>query len=97
MTDPDATPTGVTPTELSPAEPTGPEQGDRTTIDVVGVRELSADEARELSFGRRIAGGEPAGTAAAPVAAFAPDGTLVALLADDDGARSRPVLVLAPA
>jgi len=62
-----------------------------------GVRELSADEARELSFGRRIAGGEPAGTAAAPVAAFAPDGTLVALLADDDGARSRPVLVLAPA
>src|SRR5450830_1294927 len=63
-----------------------------------GVRELSADEARELSFGRRIAGGEPAGTADAPVAAFAPDGTLVALLADDDdGARSRPVLVLAPA
>lgn len=61
-----------------------------------GVRELSADEARELSFGRRIAGGEPAGTAEAPVAAFAPDGTLVALLADD-GARSRPVLVLAPA
>jgi len=62
-----------------------------------GVRELSADEARELSFGRRIACGEPAGTADAPVAAFAPDGTLVALLADDDGARSRPVLVLAPA
>jgi len=31
------------------------------------------------------------------VAAFAPDGTLVALLADDDSARSRPVLVLAPA
>jgi tRNA pseudouridine55 synthase len=61
-----------------------------------GVRELSADEARELSFGRRIASGEPAGTADAPVAAFAPDGTLVALLADD-GARSRPVLVLAPA
>ena len=62
-----------------------------------GVRELSADEARELSFGRRIASGEPAGTADAPVAAFAPDGTLVALLADDDGVRSRPVLVLAPA
>ena len=38
MTDADATPTGVTPTELSPAESTGPEQGDRTTIDVVGVQ-----------------------------------------------------------
>jgi len=31
------------------------------------------------------------------VAAFAPDGTLVALPAAGAGARSRPVLVLAPA
>jgi tRNA pseudouridine55 synthase len=61
------------------------------------VRGLTADEARELSFGRRIpASSEVTGTAEAPVAAFAPDGTVVALLADDAG-RSRPVLVLAPA
>lgn len=62
------------------------------------VRELSADEARELSYGRRIVAGTAglAGSAISPVAAFAPDGTLVALLADEDG-RSRPVLVLAPA
>lgn len=61
------------------------------------ARELTAAEARELSFGRRVAA-DPAlpGTAAAPVAAFAPDGTMVALLADD-GDRARPVLVLAPA
>ncbi len=61
------------------------------------VRELTAEETRELSFGRRIAASEgPVGTPDAPVAAFAPDGTLVALLADEAG-RSRPVLVLAPA
>lgn len=61
------------------------------------ARDLTDDEARELSFGRRIdASPEAAGTPTAPVAAFAPDGTLVALLADDAG-RSRPVLVLAPA
>lgn len=59
------------------------------------ARELTADEARELSFGRRISA-SGAGTVEAPVAAFAPDGTVVALLADDAG-RARPVLVLAPA
>ncbi len=58
-------------------------------------RELTADEARELSFGRRVAA-SGAGTADAPVAAFAPDGRLVALLADA-GPHARPVLVLAPA
>jgi tRNA pseudouridine55 synthase len=62
------------------------------------ARELTADEARELSFGRRI-GADPAepATAAAPVAAFAPDGELVALLADEPSGRARPVLVLRPA
>jgi tRNA pseudouridine55 synthase len=61
------------------------------------VRDLTEDEARELSFGRRVAASaDLVGTAQAPVAAFAPDGTLVALLADD-GDRCRPVLVLAPA
>jgi tRNA pseudouridine55 synthase len=61
------------------------------------ARDLTQDEARELSFGRRVAASAHlVGTAKAPVAAFAPDGTLVALLADD-GDRCRPVLVLAPA
>lgn len=55
------------------------------------VRELTADEARELSFGRRIAAGGQPETAAA----FAPDGTLVALLTDK-GAQARAVLVFAP-
>ena len=60
------------------------------------ARELTADEALELSFGRRI-GPSGAGTVEAPVAAFAPDGTVVALLADEPSGRARPVLVLAPA
>jgi tRNA pseudouridine55 synthase len=63
-------------------------------------RELSQDEATEISFGRRIAAGEAAGTPEAatadkPAAAFAPDGTLVALLADA-GSYAKPVLVFAP-
>jgi tRNA pseudouridine55 synthase len=69
------------------------EQAARATFP---VRELSADEARELSFGRRVGAGPVRGTREAPVAGFAPDGTLVALLADEAG-LARPVLVLAPA
>ena len=71
----------------------GVEQAARATFP---VRELSADEARELSFGRRVPAGPVRGTREAPVAGFAPDGTLVALLADEAG-LARPVLVLAPA
>jgi tRNA pseudouridine55 synthase len=63
-------------------------------------RELTAEEATEISFGRRIAAGAPAGsaesaTADRPAAAFAPDGSLVALLADS-GSFAKPVLVFAP-
>ena len=63
-------------------------------------RELSAEEATEISFGRRIAAGAGAGTPDAatadkPAAAFAPDGSLVALLADAGG-YAKPVLVFAP-
>ncbi|MDQ0850976.1 tRNA pseudouridine55 synthase [Arthrobacter sp. B3I9] len=63
-------------------------------------RELSDEETTEISFGRRIAAGPAAGTADAatadaPAAAFAPDGTLVALLADA-GSYAKPVLVFAP-
>ena len=63
-------------------------------------RELSEDEATEISFGRRIPAGVAAGTPEAatadkPAAAFAPDGSLVALLADA-GSYAKPVLVFAP-
>ncbi len=58
------------------------------------VRELDAQEAATLSYGRRIAaGGAEDG---ATVAALAPDGTLVALL-EDQGPHARPLLVFAPA
>lgn len=60
------------------------------------VRELSEDEAVELSFGRRIPASHSdtgAGTATV-TAAFAPDGSLVALL-KDAGAVAKPELVFA--
>ncbi|MHA7270016.1 tRNA pseudouridine(55) synthase TruB [Arthrobacter sp. HLT1-20] len=60
------------------------------------VRELTAEEAVELSFGRRIpASAAGTHTVQAPAAAFAPDGTLVALLADA-GKYAKPVLVFPP-
>jgi tRNA pseudouridine55 synthase len=61
-------------------------------------RELTAEETTEISFGRRIAadaGSPGAATADHPAAAFAPDGSLVALLADS-GNFAKPVLVFAP-
>jgi tRNA pseudouridine55 synthase len=63
-------------------------------------RELTVEETTEISFGRRIAAGAPAGSPEAatverPAAAFAPDGSLVALLADS-GTYAKPVLVFAP-
>lgn len=63
-------------------------------------RQLSAEETTEISFGRRIAAGAAPGSPAAatadhPAAAFAPDGSLVALLADA-GNFAKPVLVFAP-
>lgn len=75
-----------------------------TPLDVLGlaeaaratfpVRDLTAAEAAALSYGKRIDAGEA--TASEPVAAIAPDGTLIALLATE-GPRARPVLVFAPA
>jgi tRNA pseudouridine55 synthase len=54
-------------------------------------RELTKEEARALAHGARL---EPGGTGSAPVAAFAPDGSLVALIEDADGrARSLAVFV----
>lgn len=55
-------------------------------------RRLSAEQARDLSYGRRL---DPSG-AAGPVGAFAPDGSCVALVEDRDGA-ARPLVVFAPA
>jgi tRNA pseudouridine55 synthase len=77
------------------------------------VRDLTAEEAAALSYGKAIAavepgadqpgedssGAEPQGEipgADRPVAAIAPDGTLVALLTTS-GPLARPVLVFAPA
>jgi tRNA pseudouridine55 synthase len=54
-------------------------------------RDLSADEARRVAHGGRL----PAGPGApGPTAAFAPDGSLVALLAEQDG-QARPLAVFA--
>jgi tRNA pseudouridine55 synthase len=65
-------------------------------------RELSADEARRLAHGGRLApAGVPAADAATPatspsgpIAAYAPDGTLIALLAEEPG-QARPLVVFA--
>jgi tRNA pseudouridine55 synthase len=54
-------------------------------------RKLSGEEAQALVHGARLT---PTGTGEQPVAAFAPDGSLVALLTDEDG-RARSLAVLA--
>lgn len=58
------------------------------------VRELTAEEAAALSYGKRIEAGLP--TLSQPVAALSPAGELVALL-ETSGEHARPVLVFAPA
>ena len=57
------------------------------------ARELTDDEARKLAHGHRL---DATGTGPVPVAAFAPDGRLVALVSDT-GPTARPLVVLAPA
>ncbi|MGH3069174.1 MAG: tRNA pseudouridine(55) synthase TruB [Streptosporangiaceae bacterium] len=56
------------------------------------VRELTADQARSLSHGGRLPG---AGGETGPVAAFGPDGTLIALVQEKDGV-ARPLAVFVP-
>lgn len=56
------------------------------------VRELTADEARSLSHGGRLPG---VGGETGPVAAFGPDGTLIALVQEKDGV-ARPLAVFVP-
>jgi tRNA pseudouridine55 synthase len=65
-------------------------------------RQLTADEARRLAHGGRLAataGTEVAGAAAVtdprtPTAAYAPDGSLIALLTEESG-QARPLVVFA--
>lgn len=56
------------------------------------TRAVTVDEVRELSFGRGLATAGQVGTHGA----IAPDGSVVALLSEQDG-RARPVVVFAPA
>ncbi|GGK61985.1 tRNA pseudouridine synthase B [Ornithinimicrobium pekingense] len=58
------------------------------------VRELDEAQARALGYGQRVESAEPGRRG--PVAAFGPDGTLVAIL-DETRALARPHVVLAPA
>ena len=60
-------------------------------------RDLSADEARRLAHGGRLGAAAPAKDAPAkdaPTAAFAPDGTLIALVTEESG-QARPLVVFA--
>ena len=59
-----------------------------------GTRELTEAEARTVGFGQRLPSLEPGREE--PVAALAPDGTLVAML-DESGATARSLVVFAPA
>ena len=55
------------------------------------VREVSAAELSELSYGRALVAGSPTGDGAT-YAAIGPDGAVAALLHDADG-QARPILV----
>jgi tRNA pseudouridine55 synthase len=63
-------------------------------------RTLTADEARRLAHGGRLAAATPAAApvaapvAAGPAAAYAPDGTLIALVTEEAG-QARPLVVFA--
>ena len=56
-------------------------------------RNLTADEARRLANGGRLAAAASTDPQA-PTAAFAPDGTLVALVTEESG-QARPLVVFA--
>ena len=58
------------------------------------VRELAEAEARAAAYGQPLSSAQPGRSE--PVAAFAPDGTLVAVL-DESGTRARTRVVFAPA
>lgn len=64
----------------------------RAAADAFPVRRLSEAQARSLSHGASIPAAGPRG---GPVAAIGPDGTLVALLTEQDG-HARPLAVFVP-
>jgi tRNA pseudouridine55 synthase len=64
----------------------------RAAADAFPSRQLTDDEARRLSHGGRLPGGT---RRPGPEAAFAPDGTLIALVEEKDG-QMRPVAVFVP-
>ena len=64
----------------------------RAAADAFPARQLTGDEARRLSHGGRLPGGTGH---RGPEAAFAPDGTLIALVEEKDG-QTRPVVVFVP-
>ncbi len=57
-------------------------------------RDLSADEARRLAHGGRLAPATASAPAPGPTAAYAPDGTLIALVTEESG-EARPLVVFA--
>jgi tRNA pseudouridine55 synthase len=67
---------------------------DQAAAAAFGRRDLSADEARRVAHGGRLPAGPPGTGTPGPTAAFAPDGSLVALLAEQDG-QARPLAVFA--
>ena len=78
---------------------TGPEQMPVTALADAAraqfaVHELTAEQAAAVGFGQRVDSAEPRRTG--PVAAFAPDGRLVAML-DESGPKARSHVVFAPA
>ena len=58
------------------------------------MRELSAEETTAVGYGQRVESAQPG--RAEPVAAFAPDGRLVAML-DESGPLAKAHVVFAPA
>jgi tRNA pseudouridine55 synthase len=65
---------------------------DRAAADAFPSRVLTGEQARWLSHGGRLPG---TGAAPGPVAAFGPDGTLIALVEEQDG-EARPLAVFVP-
>ena len=57
-------------------------------------RDLSADEARRLAHGGRLAPATASAPTPGPTAAYAPDGTLIALVTEESG-EARPLVVFA--
>jgi tRNA pseudouridine55 synthase len=76
--------------QLEPGEALIPLE--RAAADAFPSRLLTGDEARWLSHGGRLPG---SGAAPGPVAAFGPDGTLIALV-EETGGQAKPLAVFVP-